>query len=132
MDMQVRRADVGGDPILAVVDDDAAVRGALTFSFETKGYEVEAFADAESALRAAEGRPWRCLILDQRLPGMSGLDLLDALRSRHVNAPAVLITTHPSAATRARAAAAGVAIVEKPLLDEALSQAVKRLWSSVA
>ncbi len=113
--------------MLALVDDDTAVRGALAFDFETAGYRVVAFPDAESALGASNPHLWRCLILDHRLPGMSGLDLLDELRARSVRAPAVLITSNPSATTRARAMASGVHIVEKPLLNGTLASHVHQL-----
>jgi len=114
-------------PSLAVVDDDPAVLQALTFAFETAGWHVAAFASAEAALSAPNAADWRCLILDQKLPGLSGLDLLERLRARAVVAPALLITTHPSAETRRRALAAGVEIVEKPLLDDALARKVGRV-----
>lgn len=116
-------------PRIAVVDDDPAVRGALAFSLETAGMAVSTFADAEAVLA---GQPeswasWDCLVLDQRLPGMSGLDLLNALRRCGLDAPAILITSNPSRQTRGEAAAAGVDIVEKPLLDDDLARKVSRL-----
>lgn len=112
---------------LALVDDDQAVRHALSFAFETAGFDVVTFADAESAAKAPERRSWRCLVLDQNLPGMSGLELLARLRREGLAMPAVLITTHPSKDTVARARAAGVEIIEKPLLDDQLSRKVGSL-----
>ena len=111
-----------------LVDDDAALLNALSFAFETEGYEVRSFADAE-ALLADPAAPAGsvCLILDQRLPGMSGLALLSALRAQNVGAPAILITTHPSAAVRREAAEQGVEIVEKPLLGADLASKVRTL-----
>jgi len=117
-------------PVLALVDDDPAVRHALSFAFETAGFEVATFADAEAALAAPEQRSWRCLVLDQKLPGMSGLDLLERLRAAGIEAPTILITTHPNRATRARALAAGVEIVEKPLIDNQLSQRVRDIMAA--
>lgn len=107
--------------MVALVDDDPAVRHALSFAFETAGIPMVTFADAESALAATQQKDWRCLILDQKLPRMNGLDLLAHLRAAGVTAPSILITTHPSVATRARAGAAGVEIIEKPLLDNQLA-----------
>ena len=112
---------------LALVDDDPAVRRALSFAFETAGFSVAAFSDAESVLAAPDRAKWRCLVFDQKLPGMSGLDLLARLRGEGVAAPAIIITTLPSRDSRARAQAAGVEIVEKPLLDNTLSQKVRQL-----
>jgi CheY-like chemotaxis protein len=59
------------------------------------------------------------------MPGMSGLDLIDLLRSRHFSAPAILITSDPSPPVRARAGKASVPIVEKPLLGNALIQKIR-------
>lgn len=112
---------------LALVDDDPAVRHALSFAFETAGFSVAAFSDAESALAAPDRAAWLCLVFDQRLPGMSGLDLLARLRGEGVRAPSILITTHPSKDTAARAHAAGVEIIEKPLLDNTLARKVRQL-----
>jgi FixJ family two-component response regulator len=61
-----------------------------------------------------------CLVIDQKLPGLSGLGLVDELRRRDVSAPVILITTGPTAQVRREAAAAGIAIVEKPLIGDAL------------
>ncbi len=118
-----------GQAVLALVDDDAAVRRALSFSLETRGFLVAAFGDGESALAAGNWAAWRCMVLDLKLPGMSGLDLFDRLRHRGVRAPALLITTQPTLATRVRAAAVGVEIVEKPLLDEGLATKIAHLWA---
>lgn len=111
---------------LVLVDDDPALLHALSFAFETEGYDVRAFADAESLLADAEAHHVSlCLVLDQKLPGMSGLALLTALRARNVAAPAILITSNPTAALRREARAAGVEIVEKPLLDGVLASKVR-------
>lgn len=115
--------------MVALVDDDPAVRHALSFAFETTGIAVATFADAESALAAPGREAWRCLVLDQKLPRMSGLDLLEKLRAAGVVVPSILITTHPSRETRARASAAGVAIIEKPLLD---NQLLREVWERMA
>lgn len=111
---------------LVLVDDDPALLHALSFAFETEGYHVRAFADAESLLADAESHHGSlCLVLDQKLPGMSGLALLAALRARNVAVPAILITSNPTSALRNEARAAGVEIVEKPLLDGILASKVR-------
>jgi DNA-binding response OmpR family regulator len=66
-----------------------------------------------------------CLVLDERLPGMGGLQVLGELRRRKIATPALLITSNPKPATRLAAAAAGVTIVEKPLLCDALTAAIR-------
>jgi FixJ family two-component response regulator len=111
--------------MILLVDNDPAVRSALKFSLELDGFSVDAHASGE-ALAAQDGLPVKgCLVLDQNLPGMSGLDLLAVLRARRIDLPAVLITTHPNAALRRRAAQSGVAIIEKPLLGDTLVQGVR-------
>jgi len=120
-------AKVASRPSIALVDDDSGLRAALSFALETAGYAVSAFPSAEAALASPTARDWRVLVLDQRLPGMTGLELLSVLRDAGVVAPAILITTHPTREARAAAAQAGVEIVEKPLLDEALNARVAAL-----
>lgn len=111
---------------LVLVDDDPALLHALGFAFETEGYEVRAFADAEALLASPEAhRGPVCFVFDQRLPGMSGLALLAELRAKNVTAPAILITSNPPPAVRREARAAGVDIVEKPLLDGVLAARIR-------
>ena len=118
-------------PTIVVVDDDKAVRSALTFAFELDGFRVEAHASGEAL--CAAGVPSRgCLVLDYELPGMNGLDLLRRLRAQAVALPAVLITTQPKRAVRLEAAAAGVPIVEKPLMSNALLECVQRALEEAA
>ncbi|WP_332660909.1 response regulator [Brevundimonas sp.] len=113
-------------PVLLIVDDDAAVLRSLAFMAETRGYEVVACASAAEAMARLD-RSLACLILDQNLPDVQGVQLLQQIRAAGIRAPALLMTTDPPAALRRQAAAAGVAIVEKPLLDESLFQQVERL-----
>jgi two-component system, LuxR family, response regulator FixJ len=110
--------------LIVVIDDDAAVRNSLKFSLEVEGFAVQAYAEAGTLLDEAELPRRGCLIIDYNLPGTNGLAALDTLRQRGMRIPAILITTHASPALRARATAAGVAIVEKPLLGSALLDAV--------
>jgi len=110
-----------------LVDDDAALRAALRFAFQLDGLSVETFASAEDLLERADVADASCLVLDQNLPGMTGLDLLGVLRRGDPTIPAVLITTHPAADLRRKAKAAGVEIVEKPLLSDALLRSVLTL-----
>lgn len=114
------------------MDDDPALLNALSFAFETEGYTVRAFADAESMLAADAPHGSLCLVLDQRLPGMSGLALLAALRAQNVGVPAILITSNPPPAVRREARAAGVEIVEKPLLGNILAAKVREAIESKA
>lgn len=112
-------------PTVVVVDDDTALRSALKFSLELDGFLVEAH-ESGAALSNAELPRKGCLVLDYDLAGVDGLQLLSALRARKVELPAVLIATQPNRSVRLRAAAAGVPIVEKPLLSDALLENVQR------
>jgi FixJ family two-component response regulator len=114
----------GRSPVF-VVDDDPAVRSSLKFSLELEGFLVRAYARPGELLDAGDLRKAGCLVLDYNLPEMTGLDLLQRLRDRHVAAPAILITSHPNRMLRDRAAAAGVPIVEKPLFGSALTDRVR-------
>lgn len=111
-------------PVVVVVEDDAAVRGSLAFSLQTEGFAVRTFASPAEILRDIPTGTV-CLVIDYKLPEMNGLDLLAELRRREVAAPAILITTHPSAAVRARAAATATVLIEKPLIGEALFQEIR-------
>jgi FixJ family two-component response regulator len=126
LDQETVKAD---PPLVVLVEDDPAVLSALTFAFETDGYAVRACADAEDLLASPPDGTRFCLVIDEKLPGLSGLDLLARLRARGVDAPAILITTRPNDPTRRRAAAAGVEIVEKPLLGDALPRMVRAAFA---
>jgi two-component system, LuxR family, response regulator FixJ len=108
------------DPVVVVVDDDPAVRNSLTFSLEIEGFTVRSYATGDELLKAGDFASCDCLVVDQKMPGLSGLDLIAKLRDRKIAAPAILITSHPSLLLRQRAERAAVPIVEKPLLGNAL------------
>lgn len=112
-------------PSILLVEDDPAVVNALTFSLELEGFEVRAYADGEALLASKPLPATGCLVLDYNLPGMDGLNLLERLRAADVNLPAILITTNPRRTLRAQAALAGVEIIEKPLLTDALRDSVR-------
>ena len=114
-------------PKVLFVDDDEALRGAVKFSFGLDGLPVETFASAEALVASHDLGDAGCLVVDQNLPGMTGMDFLLHLRQLDVMVPAVLITTHPGGELRRRAKAAGVGIVEKPLLGDELQHSVRRL-----
>lgn len=112
-------------PRVVIVDDDVAVCEALVFALELEGFAAESFNSGEALLRNALPATGTCLVLDERLPGISGLETLRRLRDRRVVLPALLMTSHPGRDLRAAARAAGVPILEKPLLGDMLSNAIR-------
>jgi len=113
-------------PVVVVVDDDPAVCSSLKFSLELEGFQVRDYRSPAEVLRAADLDACNCFVIDQRLPAMSGLELIARLRDRHVVAPAILITSNPTAALHERAALAKIDIVEKPLFGNALVERIRK------
>ena len=111
-------------PVL-VIDDDAAILASLKFSLEIEGYAVQTYSSAKALLADPARKKSGCLILDYNLADGNGLQALDELRSHGVTLPAILITTNPGRHLRQRAAAAAVAIVEKPLIGNMLVDAIR-------
>lgn len=124
--MTAQQSEVAAQGLLvAIVDDDAAVCNSLKFLLELEGFRVRTYANAAEFLAAVDFGAFNCLVIDQRMPGMSGMELIARLRDQKVRAPAILIISHPNAALSARAAAAGVPIVEKPLLGNVLVDKIR-------
>ena len=109
---------------VVLVDDDSALRLALTFMLELDGFVVTALDSGEALLQAALPPAPVCLVLDQNMGGLTGLEALAALRAKNQTVPALLITNHPRTSVREAAAALGAVIVEKPLLGDSLNAAI--------
>lgn len=114
--------------VVHVVDDDPAVCSALKFALEIDGFCVRTYATSGEFLEARLP-PAGCIIVDYHLPDMDGLELLMEVGQRAVRLPAFLITTDPAQHVRRRATAQGVSIIEKPLLGNQLSEAVKESYA---
>lgn len=112
---------------IMLVDDDPAVRAALSFSLELQGFAVEAFASGEEALARADWRSAACLVIEQRLAEGDGLALLSKLRSLGTLAPVVILTTNPTRRLQREVREAGASLVEKPLLTDSLIAALRAL-----
>jgi FixJ family two-component response regulator len=112
-------------PLLAVVDDDADVRIALTRLLASAGFAVEAYASGLDFLRSLEHHEPNCAVLDLHMPQMSGSDVQEALACRHP-VPVVVITGQDSPESRARAMRLGAKhYLCKPIDDEALFAAIR-------
>ena len=122
-----QRASPTSRPTVYVVDDDEAVRLALEFALDLDGFQVETFGSGEALLLRSPLDAGGCLVIDERLPGISGLDTLRQLRARRIALPAVFVTSHPKPAFREAAARAGAPIVEKPLEGETLISAIHQV-----
>ena len=114
-------------PLLLLVDDDPAVCASLQFSLELEGFTVKSFGSAETLMDQAELASPSCLVLDYRLPGVDGLSLLQALRARGESCPAIIITSNPTRNIRQRTTSAGAVLIEKPLLNNGLTAAIRSL-----
>ncbi|HTR38206.1 MAG TPA: response regulator [Bryobacteraceae bacterium] len=110
---------------ISIVDDDASIREALKSLMRSVRWEAEAFASAEEFLASLNFEDTACLILDVRLPGMSGFELQDRLNARDRAIPIVFISGHADETSRQRALAAGaVDLLSKPVRREVLFQAI--------
>lgn len=116
-------------PLVLLVEDDASLRRALTFSLELEGYRVEVCDSGEALLRRPAPLRPACLVVDQRLPGVTGIEALAVMRRRRVALPAIVITTQPTPDLKAAAESLGVRIVEKPLLGGELLAAIREMLS---
>jgi FixJ family two-component response regulator len=120
--------DGGGHnlPMISIIDDDESVRGALHGLMRSVGFAVNVFASAEEFLDSDRLRNTDCLILDVRLPGMSGLELQRHLKTSHSEIPIIFITSYEDDEVRTRALNAGaVHYFLKPFNDEDLLDAIE-------
>jgi FixJ family two-component response regulator len=111
---------------VSIVDDDESVREALRNLLKSVGFQADAFASAEEFLAAGELAGTACLILDVRMPGMSGIELQDRLSESRRALPIVFISAHADEEARAQALENGaIEFLQKPFSDEALLRAIE-------
>ena len=114
-------------PTVFVVDDDSGVRDALRNLFRSVGLNVETFGVAQEFLSRERSKGPGCLVLDIRLPGLSGLDLQRQLADANIQIPIVFITAHGDIQMSVRAMKAGaVEFLTKPFRDQDLLDAVQQ------
>ena len=112
--------------VVAIVDDDESIRGALHGLMKAAGFAARAFASAEEYLDSGEQKRTACLIADIRMPGMSGLELQSRLNLDHHRIPIIFITAHGDEKMRMQALRAGaVEFLTKPFDDETLVDSVR-------
>jgi FixJ family two-component response regulator len=108
-------------PAVFLVDDDEAVRDAVALLLSASGLQVRAFASAESFLEFYQPQMPGCVLLDVRMPGMSGLKLQDVMLTNRITLPIIFITAHGNVPTAVNAIKKGaLQFIEKPFDDERL------------
>ena len=112
-------------PLISVVDDDDALRSSLEDLIRSIGFRVQGFISAEAFLRSNQVQKTDCLILDVRMPGMTGIGLQRQLRSESPDLPIIFITAHEDHSVQAQAFEAGaVAFLYKPVYEQDLLSAI--------
>ncbi len=112
--------------LVAIVDDDVAVRDSLALLLRLHGFDVQAFASGEQFLDRAGTQFVDCVLLDLRMGGLSGLDVQGALASRGLDYPIVVVTAHGDVATTRAALKAGAFdFIEKPFDDDVLLRVIR-------
>ena len=115
------------EPVVFVVDDDEEIRAAMRSLFASVGLRVETFATAQDFLGSRRPDAPACLVLDVRLPGLSGLDLQHELIQAGIPIPIVFISGHGDIPTSVQAIKAGaVEFLTKPVRDHQLLDAIRR------
>jgi RNA polymerase sigma factor (sigma-70 family) len=115
------------NPVVFVVDDDEEVRNGLKLLMESIGLSVTCYASAMEFLDAFDPDQPGCLVVDIRMPGMSGLDLQEKLLEYPLHPPVIVITGHGDVPMAVRAVKAGATdFIEKPFRDQILLDSVHR------
>jgi len=121
------------ETIVAVIEDDAAARRALSRMLRVQGVRVACFSSAEELLHGLTDTGPRCLVIDVMLPGMSGPDLVERLRADHVLLPTIFVTGRIDAVQMLRQRGMGdLPCLQKPFEPALLVQAVTRALEGVS
>lgn len=112
-------------PLVHLVDDDAAVRRSVGFMLKTSGYQVESYESGVELLKVSGDLKEGCILLDIRMPGMDGLEILQALQEKGVGLPVIIMTGHGDVSLAVNAMKAGaVDFIEKPFEKETLKSSL--------
>jgi two-component system response regulator FixJ len=124
-DLTRSEIDLPEIPLISIVDDDESVREALKSLIESVGFRTEVFSSGENFLNSDHFGDTDCLIVDVRMPGMSGLELQERLNAVHSLIPLIFISAHGDEEVRARALQAGaVDFLQKPFSEDSLLKAI--------
>jgi FixJ family two-component response regulator len=114
-------------PTIFIIDDDPSARQSTQMMLESVGFDVKTFVSGQDFLKAQIRNDFGCLILDVRMPGMSGLDLQEKLVSAKTSLPVIFITGHGTVPMSVRAMKAGaVDFLQKPFEEQELLDAIYR------
>ncbi len=114
-----------------IVDDDEALRDSLVWLLESEGHQAATYASAEDFLAAWSPEMRGCLLLDVRMPGMSGLELFEKLVARHNTLPVAFITGHGDVPMAVAALKRGaVDFIEKPFNDRGMLKLIEQCLAS--
>ena len=117
--------------VVCIVDDDASLRRSLRNLLSSVGFQIETFPSAEAFLESDHRQNTGCMVLDLRMAGMSGLELLRHLAASGSRIPVIVLTAHGDDDTRQRTLQAGaVAFLKKPFQSAALVDAVRTALST--
>src|SRR5215510_14949651 len=112
-------------PLVAIVEDDQSLRNATRDLLKAAGFSTAVFEDAESFLGSASRASAACLVADMRMPGMSGVELYQALVASGHGIPTVIITAHPEDVTQARGRVDGLTCyLIKPFTPDELLECI--------
>lgn len=117
----------GDDQTIFVVDDDEAVRDSLGALLESAGFEVETFSSGADFLDRLDPKRGGCIVLDVRMPGLSGLEIQEKLTEKRITLPVIIITGHGDVPIAVQAIKAGaIDFIEKPFGDDVILESVGR------
>lgn len=112
-------------PVVAIVDDDEAVRDALALLIGMRGYRTTLFPSAEAFLSSAKEAPPTCVVADVRMSGMSGIDMLGTMKRQGISSPVIIITGHGNVPMAVAALKGGAFdFIEKPFQDMAILERI--------
>ena len=113
------------DPLVIVVDDDAAVRNSLKFLLEIDGFAVRTYESAQELVREGDLSDCRCFIVDQDMPHMTGFELVAALRKEGSEVPVILISGDVTPTLKTRASHLGIPVIEKAIVGNGLIELIR-------
>jgi two-component system response regulator FixJ len=118
---------MANDPIVYVIDDDEGARHSLEFLLDCAGIRVRSFPSADAFLEASPPLAGACIVTDVRMPGRSGIALVEEMKHGGASAPVIVITGHADVPLAIQAMRAGVAdFIEKPFDDEVMLGAIEK------